>query len=91
MASQKKIDCRLSGYSTICLCLCFFLQGLVSANVELVSSRFEINQRCRDLKKDCEAKDLRIAELEAARKKDEGRVNHLRLQLYFRLMLPSII
>ena len=53
---------------------CFFLQGLVSANVELVSSRVEINRRCRDLKKECEAKDRRIAELEAARKKDEGRV-----------------
>ena len=41
----------------------------MSANVELVSSRVEINRRCRDLKKECEAKDLRIAELEAARKK----------------------
>ena len=55
----------------------------MSANVELVSSRFEINRRCRDLKKDCEAKDLRIAELEAARKKDEGRVDPFLLQLCF--------
>ena len=61
----------------------FVLQGLVSANVELVSSRVEINRRCRDLKKECEAKDLRIAELEAARKKDEGRVDPFRLQLCF--------
>ena len=65
------------------ICLCFVLQGLVSANVELVSSRVDINRRCRVLKKECEAKDLRIAELEAARKKDEGRVDPFRLQLCF--------
>ena len=63
----------------------------MSANVELVSSRFEINRRCRDLKKDCEAKDLRIAELEAARKKDEGRVDLFCFQPSFQLMLSSII
>ena len=54
----------------------------MSANVELVSSRVEINRRDRDLKKECEAKDRRIAELEAARKKDEGRVDPF-LQLCF--------
>ena len=91
MAGPKILAAGLVVIRQYVLCLCFFLQGLLSANVELVSSRFEINRRCRDLKKDCEAKDLRIAELEAARKKDEGRVNPLRLQLYFRLMLPSII
>ena len=47
----------------------------MSANVELVSSRVEINRHHRDLKKECEAKDKRIAELEAARKKDEGMVD----------------
>ena len=72
MAGPKILAAGLVVIRQYVLCLCFFLQGLVSANVELVSSRVEINQRCRDLKKDCEAKDRRIAELEAARKKDEG-------------------
>ena len=91
MAGQINLTAGLVVILQYVLCLCFFLQGLLSANVQLVSSRFEINQRCRDLKKDCEAKDLRIAELEAARKKDEGRVDLFCLQLSFQLMLPSII
>ena len=56
----------------ICLCLC--PQGILSANVDLISSRSDINKRYHDLKKDCDVKDAWIADLEAARKKDEGKI-----------------
>ena len=74
MASRVHLTAGLVVIRQYVICFWFLLQALVSANVELVSSRVEINRRRRDLKKECEAKDLRIAELEAARKKDEGRI-----------------
>ena len=49
------------------------LQGILQANVELITAKADMNRRFRALKEDNRAKDGRIAELEAIQKKNEGK------------------